>query len=79
MTEADRLREQVDRLMALRTWLMRVEVHSKGALSEIANRLESEIVSVEEAIDAAADRLDPPPVRYTGQQWLAGLTRRVGR
>ena len=78
MTEADRLREQVDRLMSLRTWLMRVEVHSNGALSEIANRLESEIVSVEEAIDAAADRLDPPPVRFSGQQWIAGLTRRVG-
>lgn len=76
--EATRLREQVDRLMALRHWLMRVEVNSNGALSEIANRLESEIVSVEEAIDAAADRLDPPPVRVTGQQWISGLTRRVG-
>jgi hypothetical protein len=77
--EATRLREQVDRLMALRTWLMRVEVNSNGALSDIANRLESEIVSVEEAIDAAADRLDPPPARFSGQQWIAGLSVPIGR
>lgn len=77
--EATRLREQCDKIMAIRHWLTRIETLNHCGVADMANRLESELLNVEDEIAAAADRLDPPPTRITGQQWIAGLTVPVVR
>ena len=81
--EATRLREQCDRLMAIRHMLIAWEARAhRTEYRDAAARfhdLEAWMLEIEDEIAAAADRLDPPPVRYTGQQWIAGLTRRVGQ
>ena len=83
MTEADRLREQVSELADLRRKLIRMEVAAREegyAKSATAfDELESWVLNIEDEIASAADRLDPPPTRITGQQWLAGLTTPVAR
>jgi SpoU rRNA methylase family enzyme len=83
MTEAERLREQAYRLEAIRTWLQRVEgtAMTDGwvTMAAMANRVESEILIVEDAIAETADRLDPPPTRLTGQAWIRGLSVPVVR
>lgn len=83
MTEADRLREQIAELGTLRHKLIRMEIaarqegHPRSAAA--FDELESWILCIEDEIAASADRLDPPPTRFSGQQWLAGLTRSVGQ
>ena len=83
MTEAERLREQGYKLEAIRTWLQRVEgtAMTDGwvTMAAMANRVESEILTVEDAIMASADRLDPPPTRITGQAWIRGLVTPTAR
>lgn len=81
MTEAERLREQCDSIMRLRHLLIGWEARAqREGIRSVANKchdLEAWMLEVEDEISAIADRLDPPPVRETGQQWLAGLTRRA--
>jgi len=81
MTEAERLREQCDQIMQIRhlliAWEARAQSHGIRTLAAKCDDLEAWLLNIEDEISAIADRLDPPPVRATGQQWLAGLTRRV--
>jgi hypothetical protein len=83
MTEAERLREQGYKLEAIRTWLQRVEgtAMTDGwvTMAAMANRVESEILTVEDAIMECADCLDPPPTRITGQAWIRGLVTPAAR
>lgn len=80
--EADRLREQCDQIQQVRHlligWEARARRHDARVLADKCDDLESWLLNIEDEIAACADRLDPPPTRVTGQQWLAGLTRRVG-
>ncbi|CAB4165913.1 hypothetical protein UFOVP853_3 [uncultured Caudovirales phage] len=83
MTEADRLREQCDQIMRLRhtliAWEARAQSHGIRSLAAKCEELESWLLNIEDEIAACADRLDPPPMRVTGQQWIAGLTRRAAQ
>ena len=78
MTEAERLRQQCDQIMALRHELTRWQARAeKQGLREWASKfydLEAWALTIEEEVMNAADRLDPPPTRIGGQQWLKGLT-----
>jgi hypothetical protein len=81
--DAERLREKCDMIARLRHELSAMEVRSQKlgylSLSAKCHDLEAWALEIEDEVAAIADRLDPPPTRYTGQQWLAGLTRRVGQ
>lgn len=66
--------ERVERLRAIRHWLMRLEANS--ATPDAFTRLEQEILTVEDAIATEAGLQVFQP---TGQQWLAGLTRSAAR
>jgi hypothetical protein len=81
--EANRLREQVAAIADVRRKLIIMEVDARKEgypkTARAFDELESWLINIEDEIDQAADRLDPPPTRYTGQQWLAGLTRRAGQ
>lgn len=83
MTEAERLREICDQIMAIRHFLSRIEgtAMTDGwvTMAAMANRVESDLLPIEGAIMDAADRLDPPPTRLTGQQWIKGLSVPVVR
>ena len=79
--EANRLREQCEQIMQVRhmliAWEARARRHDMRTIADKCDEIESWLLNIEDEIAASADRLDPPPVRHTGQQWLAGLTRRV--
>ena len=81
--EAKHLREQCDRIAQIRHMLIGWEARAqRDGIRSLANKchdLEAWMLEIEDEVAAVADRLDPPPTRYTGQQWLAGLTRRVGQ
>ena len=81
--EADRLRDQCDQIMRIRhtliAWEARAQKHEMRAIAAKCEELESWLLNIEDEIALSADRLDPPPVRQTGQQWLAGLTRRAAQ
>lgn len=72
---APTLREQTAKINALRIWLIRLEAQNLGTLlGNIADRLEAELLTIEDALGAEADALEPLTFRPTGAQWLAGLT-----
>lgn len=81
--EANRLREQCDQIMQIRhmliAWEARAAKHEMRAIAAKCDEIEGWLLNIEDEIALAADRLDPPPMRPTGQQWLAGLTRSAAR
>lgn len=76
--EADRLREQVEQISQVRylliAWEARAQKRGIRTLADKCDELESWLLNIEDEVAACADRLDPPPTRIGGQQWLKGLT-----
>lgn len=72
--EAERLREEANRIGLIRIILINFEVSARNAgyraLASQCDMLEGELADIEEKIAAAADRLDPPPKRMTGAQMI---------